>query len=85
MGSVRKSPINKDCLDLIQNVKLEAILELMWNNKMAIVLKTIEIYCQDMNYVYFLQTVIDEDMGNIFMFLKSNLYMGGGGDNKYCF
>lgn len=43
---------------------------------MAIVLKMIEIYCQDMNYVYFLQTVIDEDMGNIFMFLKSNLYMG---------
>lgn len=84
MGSVRKSPINKDCVDLIQNVKLEAILELMWKNKMAIVLKMIEIYCQDMNYVYFLQTVIDEDMGNIFMFLKSNLYMGGG-NNKYYF
>lgn len=36
-----------------------------------------------MNYIYFLQTVID-DMDNIFMFLKSNLYMGGG-DNKYYF
>lgn len=39
MGSVRKLPINKDCLDLIQNIKLEAILELTWKNKMAIVLK----------------------------------------------
>lgn len=38
-GSVRKLPINKDCLDLIQNIKLEAILELTWKNKMAIVLK----------------------------------------------
>lgn len=32
-------PINKDCLDLIQNIKLESILELTWKNKMAIVLK----------------------------------------------
>ena len=31
-----------------------------------------------MNYIYFLQTVIDEDMDNIFIFLKSNLDMGEG-------
>lgn len=37
-----------------------------------------------MNSIYFLQTVIDEDVDNTFMFLKSNLYMGGG-DNKYYF
>lgn len=45
----------------------------------------IELYCwQDRNYVYFLQTVIDEHMDNIFLFLKSDLYMGGG-NNKYYF
>lgn len=32
-GRVRKLPINKDCLDLIRNIKLEAVLELTRKNK----------------------------------------------------
>lgn len=45
-GSVRKLLLtSKYCLDLIQKNPHKTILKLMWKNKMATVLKVIEIYC----------------------------------------
>lgn len=43
-----------------------------------------ELYGWQDNELSLFSTNIDEDMDNTFMFLKSNLYMGGG-DNKYYF